>query len=72
MFVPDQHTLAPSVGYLHLYARGTSVQGVLRELLDYRGGTVDDLSGGYLLGYEGIEYCHLTQEEETSISRLRE
>jgi hypothetical protein len=33
---------------------------------------IDDLSCGDLLGYEGIEYCYLTQEEETSISRLRE
>jgi len=41
---------------------------VLRELLYHRGGTVDDLSGGYLLGYEGIEYRYLTQEEETSVS----
>lgn len=31
-----------------------------------------NVSGGYLLGYEGIEYCHLTQVEATSISRLRE
>src|SRR5215217_4452828 len=54
--------LAPAVGYLYLYACGTGVQGVLRELLDHRGGAVDDLSGGYLLCYEGIEYRYLQEE----------
>src|ERR671921_2232353 len=68
--VPDQHTLAAAVGYLYLYACSSGVQGVLRELLYHRGGTIDDLSGGDLLGYKGIEYRHLSQEEVTSISRL--
>jgi hypothetical protein len=53
--VADQHALAAAVGYLYLNARGTGVKGVLCEFLDHRGGTVDDLSGGDLLGYEGIE-----------------
>ncbi len=52
---PRKHALAAAVGYLHLYARGTGVQGVLGELLDHRGGAVDDLSGGDLLCHEGIE-----------------
>ena len=40
-----------AVGYLYFYARGTSVQGVLCELLHHRGGAVDYLSGGDLLSY---------------------
>ena len=53
---------AVTVGYLYLYACSAGIQGVLRELLYHRGGTVDDLSGGDLLGYQGIEYRYLTQE----------
>jgi hypothetical protein len=34
--------------------------------LSHRGRAVDDLSGGHLLGYEGIEYRYLTQEKGTS------
>jgi hypothetical protein len=53
--VADQHALAAAVGYLYLHACGTGVQGVLRELFHHRGGTVEDLSCGDLLGYEGIK-----------------
>jgi hypothetical protein len=31
-----------------------------------RGGTVDDLPGGHLLRYQGIEYRYLTQEETST------
>src|SRR5215203_6646611 len=60
--VPDQYALAATVSYLYLYARGTSVQGVLCELLYHRGGAVDDLSCGDLLCFKGIQHlygaCH--------------
>jgi hypothetical protein len=69
---PLSHTLASAVCYLYLYTSSTSVKGVLGEFLDHRGGAIYDLTGGYLLGYEGIEYRYLTQEVETSISRLRD
>jgi len=53
--VADQHALAAAVGHLYLHAGSAGVQGVLAELLDHGGGAVDDLSGGDLLGHEGIE-----------------
>ena len=45
---------------------GTGIQGILGELLHHRGRTVDDLSCGYLLGYQGIECRYLTQEETSA------
>lgn len=59
---PDHHALAAAVGYLHLDVGGTGVRGVLGELLNHGGEAVYDLTGGYLLGYEGIEHRYLTQE----------
>jgi hypothetical protein len=37
------YPLAAAVGHLHLYALRPGVQGVFAELLDHRGGAVDDL-----------------------------
>src|SRR5918994_2759735 len=42
--VADQHALSSAIGYLYLYTSGSCVQGVLRELLDHRGGGGYDLS----------------------------
>jgi hypothetical protein len=39
---------------------------LIRALIYHQGGAVDDLSRGDLLGYQGIEYRHLTQEETSA------
>jgi hypothetical protein len=64
------YPLAAAVGDLHLYARGPGVEVVFAKLLDHRGGAVDDLPGGDLLGHEGVQHLYLAQG--TSVHRLHE
>ncbi len=53
--------------HLYLYARGTGVKGVLYKLLDYRGGPVDHLSRGHLLGHQRIEDANRHGRVPTSL-----
>lgn len=45
------HQCPAGVAYHHAYLRGAGVDGVLGELLNDRGGTLNDFAGSYLVGY---------------------